>query len=723
MNKIYKPEIVRETPVPITDPGYVGPMPDVAEKDWIPTTLESDVTIQRISYDLYKHASSGLRELYANEAKACRHAKKIGAEPRIEITLDKQERRVVIEGIDSMGMSWETFCNVYCVLGRSTNFDGRENGQFGFGRAAYLCLSDIMIVDVHSRKTGERYSFMAKSGKGYQSGLPTTYDMPHYGTRMVLTCHKSVNFEDLANMVRSMAKLSEVPTTILYQDGRRESVNLTTIHDMAIERKNHRMRFYYGEKSHIDIISVDTEDLKVSFVFELTSKNTARNLWRFATVWNGDAKAHLARVPIEYTYDGIYESLISGMYVNIYDERKYNPTPDRERLSEAAEKLVTEKIDAILTKKFQEILDKTNTIKSYMASPHKYLFEALQCEMQGCPLSLPDNARDLADIGFLWLYDMSGSKIHLRDLESVDDILVTFALNRDKVSSVDPMRVLRPEYPGENLEKFTKMGFQTLDDYIKEHGIGVTKVARLPDSLVVHHSCRLHRGGDTLLGKNSYRVGPNDIKPRTVVAGKKNFSAMVSLLRDFNTTYEVTRSIKGYSLNGIPEDEFLKNAANVGYPTSDGRCVGRDLIACPKDIILIPYRNNGLAELMKSEKKRFVTGNDDEMFALAAFLESQCIPYKIAGIKHMWKKLPEGRFDLCSYACIESYEFLGHNSHIDDVENFAIVLHGLNGIRDDNVRRLFMYSVENMAEIDNIEKRFNVLKTALAADARIQKEG
>ena len=93
--------------------------------------------IQRISHDLYAKPESGFRELFNNEARACRTARKHhNASPRIEVSIVPSERKLIIHGIDSMGMSMDRFLNIFTVLGRSDNFDGSECGQFGLGRAA-----------------------------------------------------------------------------------------------------------------------------------------------------------------------------------------------------------------------------------------------------------------------------------------------------------------------------------------------------------------------------------------------------------------------------------------------------------------------------------------------------------------------------------------------------------------------------------------------------------
>lgn len=137
--KIYKPTLVKEEPLPLEQQelAYAQKLLQVSKDGMIPVKLEEDVVIQRISHDLYAKPESGFRELFNNEARACRTAKKHhNASPRIEVTIVPSERKLVIHGIDSMGMSMDRFLNIFTVLGRSDNFSGEEVGQFGLGRAA-----------------------------------------------------------------------------------------------------------------------------------------------------------------------------------------------------------------------------------------------------------------------------------------------------------------------------------------------------------------------------------------------------------------------------------------------------------------------------------------------------------------------------------------------------------------------------------------------------------
>lgn len=112
-----------------------------------------------------------------------------------------------------MGMSQQKFLTVYTVLGRNDNLDSTEVGQFGMSRAAYTCLSDIMVLETHSRETGEKYAVMGKNGVGYNV-LPPPTDLDSYGTRITIPLREDISVKDLVECMFGVCRFSGVRTTI-----------------------------------------------------------------------------------------------------------------------------------------------------------------------------------------------------------------------------------------------------------------------------------------------------------------------------------------------------------------------------------------------------------------------------------------------------------------------------------------------------------------------------
>ena len=97
--------------------------------------INSEVIGQTLAKKIYTSWTSGLRELYNNEARACRTAKKMGGNPSIVITINPTEssKQVIIQGVDSLGITKAMFNKVLRVIGTSGNTDGEEIGQYGMG--------------------------------------------------------------------------------------------------------------------------------------------------------------------------------------------------------------------------------------------------------------------------------------------------------------------------------------------------------------------------------------------------------------------------------------------------------------------------------------------------------------------------------------------------------------------------------------------------------------
>ena len=131
--KYYKPKVNTTKDLNLKYDGVLSKFIDTSSGA-IKVKLESDVIVQRVSHDIYTSWESGIRELIMNEVKACRQAKKdYNADSHIVVKIDPMNKQLVIQGVDSMGMSGQRFGDVVAVLGRSSKFDRSETGMFGMG--------------------------------------------------------------------------------------------------------------------------------------------------------------------------------------------------------------------------------------------------------------------------------------------------------------------------------------------------------------------------------------------------------------------------------------------------------------------------------------------------------------------------------------------------------------------------------------------------------------
>ena len=297
---------------------HTPPIPEpvkASDGRYVPNRIESGAVMRRVSRDIYASETAGVRELLANEITAARAAKKLGADPRIEVTV--VDDKVMVWGIDSLGMERRIFDDIYTVLGRSGNFDGATPGQFGFGRAAYVTVSDTMLLETHHRN-GDRYAVRGVDGAGFEVGLPEP-DIT-YGTRVTMLPREGFGVSAAENVVRDTALRCEIPITI------------------TTEKGTERLRTEPLE-APAEIFYTDHPDAEFS-----------------VGKWDGSgpARSYLCGMPIKFRYRGAHPMKVS---VNIRDERKYPPTPDRERMTEAAEEAVSRLIDAEIDRRLKGFPD------------------------------------------------------------------------------------------------------------------------------------------------------------------------------------------------------------------------------------------------------------------------------------------------------------------------------------------------------------------------------
>ena len=310
-------------------------MQDMTDKNGvIPVQVERKLLISNISKNIYKNPTAAIREYVNNEARQCRTAIKKGYDASIHITVDVLSRKIIIEGIYSMGMSLDVFRDVYAVLGRSGNFDGRESGQFGFGSASYVCLSDMMVFETWSRETGDKFGFVGKSGTVFEPIPKKHLSIKRYGAKVTMTVKKDIALHDLISYVKKVSKLLCVPVFLNLSETTDDG---NSTHESGVMQ--------IGPVSMTDMletepdIHIDNED------YELVGSHlTGRTDWH----------CHLIGIPIQV--DGVLPVTgLSVCIINVKDERKYMPTTSRDTMTSASVSKLREKINADIIECFQKI--------------------------------------------------------------------------------------------------------------------------------------------------------------------------------------------------------------------------------------------------------------------------------------------------------------------------------------------------------------------------------
>ena len=364
-DKYYKPElhVVPEIDIPKEDSDS-SPLTRLGGGDTLSVQLDSDVIIQKLSHDIYSGWKSGLRELYNNEARACRITAKqhLTSNPTIHITIDPIERQLIIEGKDSQGITVEVFDKSLRVLGISSNFDSKEIGQMGMGFAGYTMIFEAMKLDSYARDTNEKWSVLADGGINFKVlGNPT---MNKHGTRLSGTYKDNINIDEMFDHIKVLSRFSHVKTIIhLTEDTRNHNagkflcdsyrggyhylmgMRATYLRDENDYRAKHRDK----RKELFIPITIERDDF--DFYGYVSIFNTTYDSVRKESISSDMCITTLIGTPIEASLGYEFNNL-SGYVLNIKDERKYKPTTDRDRMKDDSLELVKDEIEEEIKKIF-----------------------------------------------------------------------------------------------------------------------------------------------------------------------------------------------------------------------------------------------------------------------------------------------------------------------------------------------------------------------------------
>ena len=498
-DEFYKPEfhVVPDVDIPKEDV-ETSPLIELNEGDTIKVGLDSDVIIQKLSHEIYSNWRSALRELYNNEARACRNTWKNAPtqlidevstleKPEIHITINPVERGLIIEGRNSEGITVNVFHKSLRMLGVSSNFDGKEIGQMGMGFASYTLLFEAMKIDTWARATDEKWSALADGGINFKIlGNP---DMKYYGTRLSGTYKDSLSADNMIEHLQLLARFSTVPTFIhLTEDTMNHNSGMIVCDqfDNGFEWLMKERELYNEQHSrsrtdadeHMFIpVSIERDDFDFYGYWYL--EHTTWGSVRIEEI--GANLTTLIGTPVD-AGDMYGINHLSGMALNIKDERKYAPTTDRDRMKE--ESMVD--IEAEIVEELKTIISKfkCSSIKEYNKKSKKdkmiydtnvwYHFEEYMEDS--------DTKRLIRQLNTSYTTAPTKHLMKLNDmLMSTKKIVALKGLRKDPMNRLkkkfnDNVIFFRlPTYDPENidsmLQSFRELGVIMGEEYIREHKV------------------------------------------------------------------------------------------------------------------------------------------------------------------------------------------------------------------------------------------------------------
>ncbi len=728
--RIFKPTLVEENPLPLgsEELSYAPKLQQASSEGMIKVRLEEDVIIQRVSKDLYANPRSGFREFFNNEARACRIARKLyGADPRIEITIVTSQRKLVIHGFDSLGMSQETFLQVYSVLGRSTNFSGEEIGFFGLGRAAYMTLSDTMVLETFSREDNTRYAVLGRSGVAYNL-LPEP-ELDCYGTRVTFILAEKISLPDLLEYIVDCTAFSGVETFLNLE----ESIDLPSYYrsDIPREKGRHRLgpkkfderleQMVRKTSAWHDVVSyfpvhIGDEDFDLYAAFVVRKDY---NGLKITSESSDEREVRLLGAPV----DARIELPFSAWILNLKDERKYPPTADRERLTDQSVKAIQQRVESRIPEAIRHIF--VNSVEEYNDSQFKEVlkgYHALGTEKFLPPETLDvcrfvtlevkcygeKEKKNISELlpargGLFYLPTLNGHKVAM--VRSVKPEAIVFRFARNNNDDETPLEEL--------LELVQRHGVRLADEFLRENK-PLVKKQEVPLGDAVVHTARtayFSWGRFETVRRHVSRGEAEALDDKTIRMPGGKMQPYLSLLSTFETRYRMVKDERRLS-SGVSLLEFVERRGKKKVLTNKGRLNFNEVAAFKGKPHLILYSDPVISEHFRERDDLMVFGDADLLFELAVFLTYQGAKFHTGFSGHdEFRRFGEPQklyeYEFVSYA---DYEKLG------DSEILYSVIHVVSAVKDERLRELFLNAARWSKDPKEVSR---MRKDVLSLDAQI----
>lgn len=696
----------------------------VTENGIIPVKLDDDVVRFRVGH-LYANPASALRELYANELRACHTARdKYGANPKIQITLNQMERTIIIHGIDSLGITEEKFLNVLSVLGENDNQDGSEVGQFGWGFQSHLVVSDSVLLETFARETGEKFAMLGIGGDHFskvsQPALRST------GTRVTLFVKDRLDVAQLGKEFLRICVYSDIPTFLHTRDtGETEE---SRFEDNA-----------WGYEISNPNLSHELRDLGDKIEFEDEDCQLAAVLWPSPAI-KPEIDVRLLRLPINAPD---LKLPFDQCILNIRDERKYKPTADRERLTDDAFKSLQAKVDS----KLKELLPKFLDISSFDEFRRKHckhlyyhaywshsssdgiwqLYTPSEATKKiSCLLGLDVWVKDWSEHRSPWATPkMVNKQTRLGEVvEESENIFLTDTLDRKLQDLLreeyDDATLVKPDgwdRHSETIAELVRQGIRTdaasEAERIKQ---SLEPVTRSPPRVevdedryeVILHTSRVREFKEHGV---THCVLADQTKTRALSSTRKGElegdTVFVPHIEKYLPIFEEVQTSRHLArLDQLPKqfrdrrttlEQFIQTEADAKVATSKGPRTLKSLLQEESDITILLYEDKRIADHYNGERL-LIPLTADEAFELCLYLRAHDKFYTV------WSDPPEGEFVQSTGKYLSDYD---HNDYSFDTEaNWRVnmVYHVSLAVKDERMRKLFFAAATKKELLSKLPK-------------------
>ena len=474
------------------------------------------------------------------------------------------------------------------------------------GFASYMTLSSVVTIDTRARN-GDQYRMLAKDGMSFQPVGDAQNE--GYGTTLTMTCYESVDFSDLVAQLVKIAKYSGIPTELLlekfeyYPQG--FHVGSNTILQSSFNKDVTRCKTVKQ-----DLVEIETDDFHLIALVGGDNSNT-----------NHD-HIHLLNVPI----DSEISMPFRWWVLNIKDERKFKPMPDRDRMTEESDRKLEGLIDGEIKKYFSNL--SVVNYQQFLDSHRKNEFLWL-CHHQDYA---PKGMKIIAG-GIL---DASVRKV-VYDTKQFDDGSLVYKLvenpkliyqgykNRNvttKIQELEPNSLLI------TTKKTKKNNWKKSVAFMEQFGIPFAR------QIMIDHKIKLPKADKIeleLIGHSheSYYehelVDLDDIDENVIRVDTVPMVDVTRYIKQFKNPYTFVRNASELDeYESRDYSEWLKEIPNIMCNTNIGMKSVKELAEVEKEVIFCDNMQPEYEYFFTQETKRIIVYGTNQLIALAFHLNPEC---------------------------------------------------------------------------------------------------
>jgi hypothetical protein len=749
-----------ETYEPKINMGYENSIPKVDtsfdditdENGNINIIINSDVIGQTLAKRIYTSWASGLRELYNNEARACRMSKKLGGNPSIVITINPSDssRELTIQGVDSLGITKAMFAKVLRVIGTSGNNDSNEIGQFGMGFISYALLTDAVLLETWSRENEEHYSMLCDSGLKFKPiPLEKSNDistMSDYGTKLTMTCNEDVNFSEAVHNIKELARFSDIPTKIILLDdifgsnsyysrsnGGDESYDKGII---ECESYDNGMDYIKADERGHHLNNSNREDSeKVLFYKELTIDNEDYRfdgimVVRKSSYGTINIMSNTTLSPMLLAGTSIDSTIrIKGFLsaiINIKNERKYPPVASRDSLESKAVIDIEEMLEEDIKESMSEY--DIESIEEYNNSLHKCLLarnvmwelsDYLSAETNNISSTL-NTKYGTPDKTTSTLSDMLSGGEKLICLKSLRMDLMK-ALDESFDEKVQFFRIpkkLDDSERGHRISLFKQLGIIMGEEYKKKNKIKEKRstVTRVVDgvskkisfsgdrSIILYNSKRGYNKSELFGNRSGWRSGSekysttiqdvnDNIHDKMIAIPTMLFEECNSIMNQQTCDWKIMHDMKGLDDKIETYNKLMVKIANIMFQTNNGLVKGSSLDG---NYNLIIAKEELLDNVKIKEGKTYISvKSTDDIISLLWYTKDRSVELEI----------DQNGYHLADNILVDcNSEF--HKENYDDKQSTRILrLYWIQQLLPSKYSNVFMRAIKyDTIDIDKVEE-------------------